>query len=150
MRYSWGGGNEKGPTLGIHDGGVADSYGDYANPGFDCSGLMMYAYGAVGIHLPHYTGSQYQAEQKYQVGGADMPTSQMQPGDLIYFGPGASEHVAMYIGGGKIVESPQSGEKVHVVPYTHRPGQFAVTRPLAGLPGGGQQQAVVDAATNAP
>jgi cell wall-associated NlpC family hydrolase/septal ring factor EnvC (AmiA/AmiB activator) len=59
VTYAWGGGDLNGPTLGIRDGGVADAHGDYAKVGFDCSGLMMYAFNAVGIQLQHYSGYQY-------------------------------------------------------------------------------------------
>lgn len=59
VRYSWGGGNANGPTVGVREGGVADSSGDYYSVGFDCSGLTMYAYAGVGVMLPHFSGYQY-------------------------------------------------------------------------------------------
>ncbi len=59
--YAWGGGNADGPTQGIHDGGVADAFGDFDKVGFDCSGLMVYAFAGVGITLPHYSGCQIDA-----------------------------------------------------------------------------------------
>ncbi|ADG97939.1 NLP/P60 protein [Segniliparus rotundus DSM 44985] len=105
--YSWGGGSAYGPTRGIHDGGVADRYGDYMISGYDCSGLMIYAFAGAGILLPHYTGYQYRA-------GRHVPAAQMRRGDLIFYGPNASEHVALYLGNGWMLESPQSGERVHV------------------------------------
>lgn len=107
--YAWGGGDANGPTLGIRDGGVADSYGDYNKVGFDCSGLMMYAFGGVGVQLPHYTGYQYTS-------GPQVPLAQMQRGDMIFYGPNASEHVALYLGDNKMVEAPQSGDVVKVSP----------------------------------
>ncbi|WP_043451343.1 NlpC/P60 family protein [Jongsikchunia kroppenstedtii] len=109
VRYSWGGGDANGPTLGIRDGGVADSYGDYAHPGFDCSGLMIYAFAGVGISLPHYTGYQYQAGPHY-------PLSEMQRGDMIFYGANASEHVALYLGNNQMIEAPQSGDVVKISP----------------------------------
>jgi cell wall-associated NlpC family hydrolase len=105
--YSWGGGDENGPTKGIRDGGVADSYGDYNKVGFDCSGLMIYAFAGLGISLPHYTGYQYTA-------GKQVPSSQMKRGDMIFYGPNASQHVALYLGDGKMLEAPQSGSVVKV------------------------------------
>ncbi|MET4050040.1 cell wall-associated NlpC family hydrolase [Rhodococcus sp. UYP5] len=105
--YSWGGGDENGPTKGIRDGGVADSYGDYNKVGFDCSGLMIYAFGGLGISLPHYTGYQYTA-------GKQVPSSNMKRGDMIFYGPNASQHVALYLGDGKMLEAPQSGDIVKV------------------------------------
>ena len=107
--YAWGGGNANGPTLGIRDGGVADSYGDYNKVCFDCSGLVLYAFAGVGIALPHYTGYQYQR-------GTKVSPSEMQRGDLIFYGPGASQHVAIYLGDGQMIEAPSSGSTVQVSP----------------------------------
>jgi len=65
---------------------------------FDCSGLILWAYAQVGINLPHYSGAQYQVTTR-------ISASQLQPGDLVFYGPGASEHVAMYIGGNQLVQA---------------------------------------------
>ncbi len=107
--YAWGGGNENGPTLGIRDGGVADSYGDFNKVGFDCSGLMIYGFAGIGISLPHYTGYQYTA-------GEQVPTSEMKRGDMVFYGPNASQHVGLYLGNGEMLEAPQSGSVVKVSP----------------------------------
>lgn len=109
LPYAWGGGNANGPTLGIRDGGVADSYGDFNKVGFDCSGLMIYAFAGAGISLPHYTGYQYTA-------GTQVPSSEMRRGDMIFYGPNASQHVALYLGDGQMLEAPQSGSTVRVSP----------------------------------
>lgn len=99
--YSWGGGNANGPSRGIDQG---------ANTvGFDCSGLMLYAFAGVGIKLPHYSGSQYNAGRK-------IPSSQMRRGDLIFYGPNASQHEAMYLGNGMMLEAPYTGSQVKVSP----------------------------------
>ncbi|MFD5868646.1 NlpC/P60 family protein [Corynebacterium sp. NPDC060344] len=105
--YAWGGGDASGPTKGIRDGGVADAHGDYNKVGFDCSGLTLYAYAGIGITLPHYTGYQYQR-------GTHHPASEMQRGDLIFYGPNGHGHVAIYLGNGQMVEAPQSGSTVRV------------------------------------
>ncbi|MDR0783963.1 MAG: C40 family peptidase [Propionibacteriaceae bacterium] len=65
--------------------------------GYDCSGLTMMAYRAVGIGLPHGSMSQF----RY---GVPVPKSDLQPGDLVFFysGPG---HVGIYVGGGMIVDA---------------------------------------------
>lgn len=106
--YAWGGGNANGPTRGIRDGGVADSYGDYAKVGFDCSGLMIYAFAGAGISLDHYSG--YQAQS-----GTRVPLSQKQRGDMLFWRDGGGiHHVAMYLGNGKMVEAPYSGAHVRV------------------------------------
>nr|WP_093419292.1 NlpC/P60 family protein [Saccharopolyspora flava] len=113
MPYAWGGGNSRGPTRGIRDGGVADSYGDYAKTGFDCSGLMIYAFAAAGVSLDHYSGYQAQA-------GKRVPLSQMRRGDMLFWDDGgAIHHVALYLGNGKMVEAPYSGSRVRVAPVRY-------------------------------
>ncbi|WP_330180426.1 NlpC/P60 family protein [Nocardia sp. NBC_01503] len=107
VEYAWGGGDEDGATLGIRDGGTADSYGDYNKTGFDCSGLMIYAFAGVGVSLPHYSGYQYTM-------GSRVPVADRERGDMLFWGPGGSQHVALYVGNGKMVEAPQSGEVVRV------------------------------------
>ena len=77
--------------------------------GFDCSGLMLYMFAGIGIKLDHYTGSQYNAGRK-------VPSSQMRRGDMIFYGPNASQHVAMYLGGGQMLEAPYTGSVVKVSP----------------------------------
>ncbi|MFT7866027.1 MULTISPECIES: NlpC/P60 family protein [Amycolatopsis] len=112
MPYAWGGGNASGPTRGIRDGGVADRYGDYNKIGFDCSGLMIYAFAGVRS-LPHYSGYQYSS-------GRQVPLSQMRRGDLLFWGgPGGIHHVALYLGGGQMVEAPQSGLRVRIAPVRY-------------------------------
>ncbi|WP_148302248.1 NlpC/P60 family protein [Tomitella biformata] len=109
VRYSWGGGSANGPTVGIRDGGVADTFGDYKNVGFDCSGLMMYAFAGAGISLPHYSGYQYTS-------GTHIPTSEMRRGDLIFYGPDGGQHEALYLGNGQMLEAAQSGDVVKISP----------------------------------
>ena len=74
---------------------------------FDCSGLVMWAYAQVGISLPHFSGAQY--ADTTHISMADL-----QPGDLV-FPADPSQHVAMYIGGGQIIEAPFTGSVVHIV-----------------------------------
>jgi cell wall-associated NlpC family hydrolase len=112
VRYSWGGGNYDGPTVGIRDGGVGDAHGDYYTVGFDCSGLMMYAFAGVGVYLSHYSGYQYNAGRK-------VPLAQAQRGDMLFWGPGGGTHVALYLGGGMMVEAPYSGSSVRVAPVRY-------------------------------
>ena len=99
--YSWGGGNAAGASFGIDSGS--------GTKGFDCSGLMLYMFAGVGIKLDHYSGSQYNAGRK-------VPSSQMRRGDMIFYGPNASQHVAMYLGGGQMLEAPYTGSVVKVSP----------------------------------
>jgi cell wall-associated NlpC family hydrolase len=78
-----------------------------AGPGsFDCSGLMMYAYKAAGISLPH------SSLQQSKMGQA-VSRSELKPGDLIFFYSPVS-HVGMYIGNGQMVHAPTSGDVVKV------------------------------------
>lgn len=98
--YVWGGGDANGPTTGVDGGSVA---------GFDCSGLVLYAYAAAGIALPHYTGYQYQR-------GTQVPASEAKRGDLLFWGPNGSQHVAIYLGDGTMIEAPQSGMNVQISP----------------------------------
>ena len=99
--YSWGGGNAGGPSNGIGSG--SDTVG------FDCSGLVLYSFAGVGIRLPHYSGSQYNLGRK-------IPSSQMRRGDVIFYGPGGSQHVTIYLGDGQMLEAPDVGLKVRVAP----------------------------------
>jgi cell wall-associated NlpC family hydrolase len=99
--YSWGGGNASGPSRGIDSGA--------GTVGFDCSGLMLYMFAGVGIKLDHYSGSQYNAGRK-------VPSAQMRRGDMIFYGPNASQHVAMYLGNGQMLEAPYTGSVVKISP----------------------------------
>ncbi|MFZ3320144.1 NlpC/P60 family peptidoglycan endopeptidase RipA [Mycobacterium sp.] len=99
--YSWGGGTAAGPGKGIGSGS--------GTTGFDCSGLVLYAFAGVGIKLPHYSGAQYDLGRK-------IPSSQMRRGDVIFYGPGGSQHVTLYLGQGQMLEAPDVGLKVRVAP----------------------------------
>ena len=81
--------------------------GTSPSTGFDCSGLVMWAYAQVGISLPHYSGAQFDDT-------THIPLADIEPGDLLFYGPGGDEHVAMYVGGGSMVEAPYTGADVHI------------------------------------
>jgi len=91
--------------------GVPYVWGGSTPSGFDCSGLVMYAYAKVGVSMPHYTGAQYAAFPKVSY-------SDLQPGDLVFFY--GLEHVGMYIGGGMMVHAPHTGDVVRVAPIAGR------------------------------
>lgn len=78
---------------------------------WDCSGLMMRAWGAAGVTLPHYSAAQYTAGTPIKVG-------ELRPGDLVFWGssnnPSSIYHVAMYIGDGKIIHAPRTGRPVSI------------------------------------
>jgi cell wall-associated NlpC family hydrolase len=70
---------------------------------FDCSGLVAWAYAQAGVGgLPHYSGAQYAMTTR-------ISRSQLQPGDLVFWGAGGSEHVAIYMGGNSLVHAFGSG-----------------------------------------
>ena len=87
--------------------GVPYLWGGTTPAGFDCSGLVMWAYAQVGISLPHYSGAQY-ADTTH------IPLADIEPGDLLFYGPGGDEHVAMYVGGGSMIEAPYTGASVWI------------------------------------
>jgi cell wall-associated NlpC family hydrolase len=89
--YVWGGESPKGS----------------ASPGFDCSGLTSWSWGQVGVGLPHYSGAQMSDS-------TPVPISDLQPGDLLFYGPGGDTHVAMYVGPGTMIEAPYTGASVWV------------------------------------
>lgn len=107
-QYAWGGGNAGGPTRGIRDGGVADAHGDFQKVGFDCSGLMSYAFASTK-QLPAYSGYQYTS-------GKHVPVSQKKRGDMLFWGAGGGTHVALYLGDGMMIEAPYSGGHVRIAP----------------------------------
>jgi len=89
VRYLWGGSNP--------------------DSGFDCSGFVKYVYAQLGLTLPHYAASQFATTPR-------VDPSVLQPGDLVFFeprvdGPG---HVAIYVGGGDVIEAPHTGDVVKV------------------------------------
>ena len=75
---------------------------------FDCSGLVVWSYGQLGIHLPHFTGDLWNS-------GPHIPRSQLQPGDLVFFFPSIS-HVGIYLGNNLMVDAPTFGQNVQVQP----------------------------------
>jgi cell wall-associated NlpC family hydrolase len=81
--------------------------GETPGVGFDCSGLTAWAWGQVGVSLPHYSGGQ-------MADSAPVPVSDLQPGDLLFYGPGGADHVAMYVGGGSMIEAPYTGAVVRI------------------------------------
>ncbi len=75
---------------------------------FDCSGLVVWAYAQEGIALPHYTGSLWES-------GVHVARSDLEPGDLVFFGADIS-HVGIYVGDGMMIDASNFGVPVHVEP----------------------------------
>jgi cell wall-associated NlpC family hydrolase len=81
--------------------------GETPGVGFDCSGLVQWAWAQAGVSLPRTSGAQFGATTQ-------IPLADIQAGDLLFYGPDGSEHVAMYVGGGEMIEAPETGQVVHV------------------------------------
>lgn len=83
--------------------------GETPGVGFDCSGLIQWAWAQVGVSLPRTSGAQYEATTQ-------VPLADIEPGDLLFYGPDGADHVAMYVGGGQMIEAPETGQTVHITP----------------------------------
>jgi peptidoglycan DL-endopeptidase CwlO len=97
---------------------------------YDCSGLIMRAFQTAGINLPRVSREQFYS-------GGHVPVAQAQPGDLLFYAtdrndPATIHHVVLYMGDGKMVEAPYSGEQVRVRPV---PWDYPELVPLATRPG---------------
>jgi cell wall-associated NlpC family hydrolase len=122
--YAWGGGDASGPTRGVD--GPGGGWNDGSKYGFDCSGLALWAWAQVGVSLPHYSGYQYNS-------GRHVSRGALMPGDLVFWAydtgdPGSIHHVAIYLGGGRVVQAPQSGDVVKIS-YLWFDGYIGATRP---------------------
>jgi cell wall-associated NlpC family hydrolase len=118
--YAWGGGGTRGPGPGEDpDEGVI---------GFDCSGLTQYAYAKAGIAISRNSRSQYAALPK-------VSSNDLVPGDLVFWAtdvsaPGTIHHVAIWLGGNRILEAPQSGSVVKISDMRWK-GYAGAVRPSA-------------------
>jgi cell wall-associated NlpC family hydrolase len=80
--------------------------GESPATGFDCSGLVRWAYGSVGVELPHSSYGLFDV-------GRPVAGARLAPGDMLFFeGLG---HVGLYVGHGRMVHAPQTGRSVEVV-----------------------------------
>jgi peptidoglycan DL-endopeptidase CwlO len=116
------GGPYSGPTSTRAGKAVAFAYAQIGKPyvwgatgpsSYDCSGLMLASWAAAGVSIPRDTYGEW-------AGLPHIPLSTVQPGDLIMFS--GESHVAMYVGGGYLIDAPHSGAYVQKVAFT---GWFA-------------------------
>jgi cell wall-associated NlpC family hydrolase len=88
---------------------------------FDCSGFTQYVYKqATGKYLPHYSGAQMHR-------GKRVSQKNLKPGDLMFYGPGGSQHVSMYIGKGKMIHAtnPRTDVRIDSIHNGYWRGRYA-------------------------
>ena len=110
-------------AVGVALGQLGTPYapGGAAPGGFDCSGLVSWAYAQAGHPgLPHYTGDLWNSGTRVS------STSELAPGDLVFFN--SLDHVGIYIGGGQFVEAPHSGDVVKVTSLASRSDYIGAVR----------------------
>ncbi len=95
--------------------------GETPGVGFDCSGLVQWAWAQAGVSLPRTSGAQFDATTQISL-------ASIEPGDLLFYGPDGSDHVAMYVGGGMMIEAPETGQVVHITPVRTGGGFAGVGR----------------------
>jgi cell wall-associated NlpC family hydrolase len=115
-----GSGNAGAVSAALSQLGTPYVWGGAAPGGFDCSGLVSWAYAQIGKSVPHYTGAIWSAFPQ-------VSSSDLQPGDLVFFNGG--EHVGMYIGGGQFVHAPHTGDVVRVATLSTRGDYVGAVRP---------------------
>lgn len=118
------GGANAAEVIGFAEQQLGDPYvwGGTGPNGWDCSGLIQWAYGKAGVKIPRVASDQ-------QKQGKPVPTDAVQPGDLLFNGNPA-HHVVMAIGGGKIIEAPHTGANVRIRSF--KPGEFTDARRILG------------------
>ena len=112
-------GHPEAATIALRYLGVKYVWGGESPKGFDCSGLVAYVYGELGVTLPHYAAAQYQL-------GVAVPRDQLQPGDLVFFD--GLDHVGIYIGGGQFVHAPHTGDVVKITTMDSYAGSYVGAR----------------------
>ena len=106
--------------------GTPYAWGGSSPTGFDCSGLAQYIYAKSGISIPRTTYTQFQT-------GLAVPKNKLEEGDLVFFKGSDSKgglpgHVGIYIGGGKMIQAPHTGDVVQVSSVSSFPGYMGARR----------------------
>ena len=102
--------------------GLPYEWGAAGSAAFDCSGLVQWAFAQAGVGMPRVAADQART-------GPAVPVSQLAPGDLLFYhtdptAPGYISHVAIYLGNGWMIQAPQPGTDVQVLPASFG-AQFA-------------------------
>jgi hypothetical protein len=102
--------------------------GETPGVGFDCSGLVQYAYGTAGLPLPRTAQTQFDHDPLLPAGAS------VAPGDLLFFGTSTDQvtHVGIALGQGRMVDAPHTGALVRVEPIAGFRNYLGATRPTAG------------------
>jgi cell wall-associated NlpC family hydrolase len=99
---------QKAAVIALEQVGVPYRYGGNTPGGFDCSGLIHYAYGQVGKQVPRTTGRLWDSADTIDL-------DRLNAGDILFFRiDGKMSHVGLYVGGGRFVHAPSSGGVVSV------------------------------------
>ena len=97
---------QRAAAVAVRQIGVPYRYGGHGRSGFDCSGLVHYAYAQVGVETPRTTAALWREL-------APVPPGRMQVGDVLFFDiAGKVSHVGLYLGEGRFVHAPSSGRSV--------------------------------------
>jgi cell wall-associated NlpC family hydrolase len=107
-------------SMALKELGTPYVWGGAAPGGFDCSGLVSWAYAQAGLGgLPHFTGALWAS-------GTHISAGELAPGDLVFYN--GLNHVGMYIGGGNFVEAPHTGDVVKISSMSSRSGFVGAVR----------------------
>jgi cell wall-associated NlpC family hydrolase len=118
--------------------GLRYAWGAAGPAAFDCSGLVEWSFAQAGVVLPRTAADQART-------GPAVPVGQLEPGDLLFYhtdptAPGYISHVAIYLGGGWMIQAPQPGLRVQIVPAdfgAQFAGAIRVSPPIAAAVAGG-------------
>ena len=98
--------------------GTPYQWGGTTPSGFDCSGFVQYVYSHFGVNLPRVSRDQ-------AAYGKSISAANARAGDLVYYGTGSGvHHIGIYLGNGKFLEAPHTGDSVKIAPVGSNVGGF--------------------------